>query len=233
MADYGQAIMLDPAHAKAFRNRGRIWQKKGEDDRAIADYDKAISLDPKGAPGYDGRGFVWSAKGDYARATADYDQAISLDPKYAYAYLGRGILFFYSGALAKAQADFGQAATLKPDNAYFAIWLEMTERRSGAVGHLQEATEKLDMTKWPAPAVRMLLGELTPAEVSAAADDADPAKKRGNSCEANLFIAELDRLQRHDGEALRLYRVAASDCPGDYYEYVAAKAALHELGAVP
>ena len=126
-------------------------------------------------------------------------------------------------------ADFRRAAALKPDNAYFAIWLDLAERLNGLPGHLREAAVKLDMTKWPAPAVRMLLGEINLAEALAAASDPDPIKQSGNRCDATLFGAELARLQRQNAEALRLYRVAAGDCPRNYFEILAAKAALHEL----
>ncbi|MER8794012.1 hypothetical protein NKH75_07355 [Mesorhizobium sp. M0984] len=129
----------------------------------------------------------------------------------------------------KAQADFAQAATVKPEDVYVAIWLDFAERRNGAAGHLQEATKKLDMTRWPAPAVRMLLGEQTLAATIAEAEDPDAIKKRGNLCETNMFSAELSRLQGHSDEALRLYRLAASDCPENSYEFVAANAALREL----
>jgi len=45
-------------------------------------------------------------------------------------------------------------------------------------------------------------------------------------CEANFYSAELNDLQGHSDEALRLYRLAASDCPKDFYEVIAANAAL-------
>ena len=47
IADYDQAIRLDPKYAMAYNNRGHAWYAKEEYDKAIADYDKAIELDPK------------------------------------------------------------------------------------------------------------------------------------------------------------------------------------------
>jgi tetratricopeptide (TPR) repeat protein len=38
IADYNQAIQLNPKYAKAFNNRGFAYNNKGEYDRAIADY---------------------------------------------------------------------------------------------------------------------------------------------------------------------------------------------------
>ena len=44
---------------------------------------------------------------------------------------------------------------------------------------LPQATTQLDMTKWPAPVVRLFLGQMTEEAVfTAAADDPDPKKKK-------------------------------------------------------
>ncbi|WP_376703698.1 hypothetical protein RQ479_00305 [Mesorhizobium sp. ISC25] len=98
---------------------------------------------------------------------------------------------------------------------------------------MKEAKSKLDMTKWPAPLVSMLLGEKTPAEALSDAGAVGLAQRTGQVCETNFYTAELSRLQGHSEEALRLYRLAASDCPRDFVEYRAAMSALHDLGVPP
>jgi Tfp pilus assembly protein PilF len=47
IADFTQAIQLDPKSTQAYVNRGFAYDDKGDDDRAIADYSQAIQLDPK------------------------------------------------------------------------------------------------------------------------------------------------------------------------------------------
>jgi tetratricopeptide (TPR) repeat protein len=86
IADYDEAIQLDPKNARAYNNRGIAYHAKGNNDRAIADYDEAIRVDPKYAFAYFTRGLAYHAKGNNDRAIADYDEAIRLDPKYAFAY---------------------------------------------------------------------------------------------------------------------------------------------------
>ncbi|UDL89113.1 tetratricopeptide repeat protein [Mesorhizobium sp. PAMC28654] len=171
--------------------------------------------------------------GEYARAIDDLSHSISLDPKNAATYYDRGIVYFYSGALAKARADFEQAATLKPDFAYSAIWLDLAQRRSGVGSHLKGWIGKVDMTKWPAPVIRMLLGEQTPADTLKAADDPDATTKTGQLCEANFYTAELSQLQGRNDEALRLYRAVISDCSKGFGGYDGARSALRELGVTP
>ena len=47
IADYTEAIRLDPEYEYAYFNRGVAWSRKGDLDRAIADYDRVLRLDPK------------------------------------------------------------------------------------------------------------------------------------------------------------------------------------------
>ena len=46
IADYNEAIRLDPKFAIAYHNRGGAWGSKGDYDKAIADYNEVIRLDP-------------------------------------------------------------------------------------------------------------------------------------------------------------------------------------------
>ena len=47
IADYSEAIRLNPKFVRAYYNRGIAWNAKGESDKAIADYNEAIRLNPK------------------------------------------------------------------------------------------------------------------------------------------------------------------------------------------
>src|ERR1700730_5666254 len=46
IADFTDAIRLDPNNALAYNNRGLAWNEKGDHDRAIADLTQAIRIDP-------------------------------------------------------------------------------------------------------------------------------------------------------------------------------------------
>lgn len=47
IADYSEAIRLNPQYAGAYANRGNAWKNKGDYDRMIADYDEAIRIEPE------------------------------------------------------------------------------------------------------------------------------------------------------------------------------------------
>jgi tetratricopeptide (TPR) repeat protein len=225
IADYSEAIRFDPKFIPAYTNRGDAYSTKGDYERAIAAYSEAINVDPKSVIAYLHRGLAYFDKGDDDRAIADSTEAIKRDGKSVFAYQVRGIVYLYANSLAQAQADFKQATELSPKYAYAALWLDIAERRSNLPSHLVAAAKRLDMGAWPAPLVRLFLGEATPAAVLSAADHADPIKKKGRICEANLFGAEYALLQNKREEAVRLYRLAASDCPPIFLEAGAAKAA--------
>jgi tetratricopeptide (TPR) repeat protein len=114
VADYTQAIEIDPNNAVAFYNRGLTWIRKGDDQRAIADFDEAIRLDPKNANAFYDRGVVWREKGNINRAIADYDEAIRLNPEYENAYINRGLAWHDKGDDDRAIADYNAAIQLDP-----------------------------------------------------------------------------------------------------------------------
>ncbi len=86
------------------------------------------------------------------------------------------------------------------------------------------------MTKWPAPVIRLYLGQMTPEALLAAADDPVANKQKGQICEANFYTGEV-ALQRGDkDEATRLFKLAADGCPKNFVEWSGANAELKALG---
>jgi tetratricopeptide (TPR) repeat protein len=115
IADYNQALRLDPNYATAYSNRGNAYYAKKDYDRAIADYNQALRLDPNHEVAYTNRGTAYYAKGDYDRAMADYNQALRLDPNNAWAYGGRGLAYNQKGQKALAIQDLEKAVQLDPN----------------------------------------------------------------------------------------------------------------------
>jgi lipoprotein NlpI len=89
------------------------------------------------------------------------------------------------------------------------------------------------MTKWPAPIIRLFLGQLKPEAVLLAAADSDAHTKKGQVCEANFYSGELMLQQGNKDDATRLFRLAVADCPKRFVEWEAANAELKALGVQP
>ena len=81
IADYTEAIRLDPKYADAYYNRGIAYGDKGDTDRAIADFTEAIRLDPKHAHAYVNRGLAYEKLADFARARSDFNTTLGLSQK--------------------------------------------------------------------------------------------------------------------------------------------------------
>jgi lipoprotein NlpI len=226
IADYSQAIRLNPNRAPAYVGRGYAYHSKGDYDRAIADYDEAIRISPHYTVAYHDRGFAHFAKGEHDRAIADYTEAIRLDEQYASSYRNRGVAYLYSGSRAEARADLEMATQLMPKDAYVALWRELAERRANAPSTLAQALSQIEMAAWPAPVIRLLLGETTPAALLASAKESDPKKSRERLCDANFFIGQLALQKGFKEEAKRAFQIAVRDCPPELLEMGAAAAEL-------
>ncbi len=74
LADFDQAIAIDPMNSRGWANRGDFHQQQGEFDRAVADYDRAIMANPMDFEAYSQRGNVRLIMGEPERAIPDYDQ---------------------------------------------------------------------------------------------------------------------------------------------------------------
>ena len=75
IANYNDAIKLDPKNIVAFIGRGDAYTNKSDYDRALANYSEAIRLDPKSALALSDRGVAYALKGDYDQALADHSEA--------------------------------------------------------------------------------------------------------------------------------------------------------------
>ena len=67
--------------------------------------------------------------------------------------------------------------------------------------------------------------------VLAAADDPDPDIKKNQVCEANFYSGEIALQLGKRDDAIRLFKLAAAECPKSYVEYEGARAELKALGA--
>src|SRR5437016_4786331 len=74
IADYTEAIELDPKFALAYRNRGRVRLLNGYSREAIEDCTKAIELDPKDSKAYAIRAFGYRQFGKLDNAIADLSE---------------------------------------------------------------------------------------------------------------------------------------------------------------
>ena len=78
IAEYDEAIRLDPAIALAYYNRGVAYASLQEFERAVADYDASIRVDPQREEAFNGRAVAYDALGEQALSAEDYQEAARL-----------------------------------------------------------------------------------------------------------------------------------------------------------
>jgi tetratricopeptide (TPR) repeat protein len=116
IADFNEAIRLDPRNEAAYLNRGLAWSYRNDPDKAIADYNEALRLDPSYSDAYYSRGNDWRSKQEFDKAIADYTQAIRLDPTFALAYNNRGFAWSEKKDYDRAITDYDEAIRLAPES---------------------------------------------------------------------------------------------------------------------
>ncbi len=114
IADFTEALRLDPEPPQSHGYRGRLHNAKRETDLAIAAFTAAIKLLPKDANLINLRGISYVNKRDLNLALADFDAAIRYAPSYSAAYVNRANLYRDLGDLDRAIADFDVAIRLDP-----------------------------------------------------------------------------------------------------------------------
>lgn len=80
LADYTEAIRLNPTDFFAFNNRANVRRDKGDLAGAVADYTEAVRLEPDYAAAYTNRGLVQERMGDLEGARASFKAALAASP---------------------------------------------------------------------------------------------------------------------------------------------------------
>jgi tetratricopeptide (TPR) repeat protein len=112
IADYDQALLIDPHYADAYDSRSLVYDQSGDRTHAIADLNRLIELVPTNARAHLKLGGVYDAEGQYERAITEYNQAIEIQPAYIEAFVLRGDAYEAVGDNQRAVADFKTALSI-------------------------------------------------------------------------------------------------------------------------
>jgi tetratricopeptide (TPR) repeat protein len=107
IADFGEAVKLDPKNSYGWANRGiaRAWTA---DKDADADLTQAAALDPDNPVIPRARGLSAETRGDYDTAIQEYSRAIAKDSTNGFSFMHRASSYWALGNSQKALADTEQ-----------------------------------------------------------------------------------------------------------------------------
>lgn len=115
IANYQQALKIEPNNALAYNYLAEIYLMQGKLDAAIASCQNAIKLQPNLAAAYKNLGNGLQAGGKIEEAIRAYSKAVEIDPQFAEAYANLGSMLGMQGQMEKAIAYFQKALAIKPN----------------------------------------------------------------------------------------------------------------------
>ena len=80
IADFTEAVRLEPLAARHVYDRGAARFQLGQDDLALSDFNQALRLDPRHVLALMARADLFLLKGESARSAMDYEAALRLAP---------------------------------------------------------------------------------------------------------------------------------------------------------
>ena len=126
----------------AYVNRGTVYLKQGDEQKAMDDFNAALQIEPDYPLALSNRGCIEIDFGNIDAAIADCSKAIQDDPILADAWNNRGNAYNRVGRTTEAVADYNQAIQLKPDKALY------YNNRAAVLFGLQKVTQaKADLDK--------------------------------------------------------------------------------------
>lgn len=231
IADFTAIVGLAPKDAFGYSLRGNALRRKGDFEKAIDDQDKAIDIDDKSARNYFDRAQSYLDEGDYRRAVGDASDGLKLSPDNSDGRLQLGLAQWAYGRFSDAAATFAAVVKAQPEFAYGVLWRALAQGRGGAAydGEFAQNAAKLDLSKWPAPVIKLYLGQAVADDAlkAAALGDADAVKNQ--TCEADFYVGEWQYMHNNQAAATALIQAAQATCSHDFVEYDAAVAELKRL----
>jgi tetratricopeptide (TPR) repeat protein len=113
IADYGEALRLEPGRADVCKKRGQVRLERGDAAGAFADFDAALRIDAQDAAALRGRSAARLLQGDVAGAERDAAAALALRPCVE-AHAQCGAVRHCGRDFAGAVAHYGRAIEANP-----------------------------------------------------------------------------------------------------------------------
>ncbi|MDB9518112.1 tetratricopeptide repeat protein [Roseofilum reptotaenium CS-1145] len=109
IADYSQAIQLNPTLDRAYNNRANAYARLGDLYAALLDYDQTLDLNPLKIQAWINRGITFRQLQIYELALDNLDFALRLGRLEGYIYAERGRTYHLMGDWNWAIADYQRA----------------------------------------------------------------------------------------------------------------------------
>jgi tetratricopeptide (TPR) repeat protein len=154
IADYSEAIRLNPNDAGSFYGRACAHTSKHDFRGTIADCTRALAIDSGKFEAYQIRAWAYWKEGSFTKALGDLELAIKLAPSKPEAYEMRADMYQRRGENSKAAKDYREVVRLRPADAdsqrMYAWSLVCSEDKSSenAAAAMQAAKTACELNSW-------------------------------------------------------------------------------------
>jgi len=152
--------VTDQQRAKAYYDRGLLFDSLGLPSLARLDFTRALRIDSSMASAYNFLGVHYTLLGQFQQAYESFDATIELEPSHQYVYLNRGISLYYSAKDKLALEDFDKFQQFDVTDPYRAIWrylAAMKVDKLEAVKQLTKHRERIADDVWARQVIDLYL----------------------------------------------------------------------------
>jgi tetratricopeptide (TPR) repeat protein len=144
-----EAATLNPADASAHYQLGLIYQKRGEQDAAVASFQRAAEIDPEEVDAHYQLGRIARQQGRLNEAIRHFERVVQLDQAHSQNEVWRetGLVYYDAGQFQDALEMFDKFLGKRPSDAEARYWRGMTlyklGRESEAAQEMQNCVESV------------------------------------------------------------------------------------------
>jgi len=144
-----EAATLNPADASAHYQLGLIYQKRGEQDAAVASFQRAAEIDPQEVDAHYQLGRIARQQGHLNEAIRHFEHVVQLDSAHSQNEVWRetGLVYYDAGQFQDALEMFDKFLGKRPSDAEARYWRGMTlyklGRESEAAQEMQNCVESV------------------------------------------------------------------------------------------
>jgi tetratricopeptide (TPR) repeat protein len=144
-----EAATLNPADASAHYQLGLIYQKRGQQDAAVASFQRAAEIDPEEVDAHYQLGRIARQQGRLNEAILHFERVVQLDPAHSQNEVWRetGLVYYDAGQFQDALEMFDKFLGKRPSDAEARYWRGMTlyklGRENEAAQEMQNCVESV------------------------------------------------------------------------------------------
>jgi tetratricopeptide (TPR) repeat protein len=128
-----EAATLNPSDASAHYQLGLIYQKRGEQDAAVASFERAVEIDPQEVDAHYQLGRIARQQGRQNEAIRHFERVVRLDPAHSQNEIWRetGLVYYDAGQFQDSLEMFDKFLDKRPSDAEARYWRGMTLYKLG------------------------------------------------------------------------------------------------------